>query len=81
MKGESLEISSVFTVISEKDVFDLEKFKSENPDLYNKYTDSHIDTTVDTKKLEKTLPDVYRKYITITPSTRPITLRVAKNKK
>lgn len=78
--NESLEITSVFTSVSETETFNLEKFKAENPDIYKKYTEITIGTFVDTKRLEKTLPEVYQKYITFNPTTKPITLRVAKNK-
>lgn len=78
--NEPLEITSVFTNVSETETFNLEKFKAENPDIYKKYTETTISTFVETKKLEKTLPEVYQKYITINPTTKPITLRVAKNK-
>lgn len=78
--NEPLEITSVFTNVSETETFNLEKFKAENPDIYKKYTETTISTFVDTKRLEKTLPEIYQKYITFNPTTKPITLRVAKNK-
>lgn len=75
--NESEDVVSCFTDISSEDVFDENKFKLENPDLYKKYVNTIFHSEVDTKKLEKTLPLVYKKYAKEIQSDKPISLRIA----
>lgn len=75
--NESEDVVNCFTDISSEEIFNEDKFRTENPDLYKKYLDTIFHTEVDTKKLEKTMPLVYKKYAKETKSDKPISLRIA----
>lgn len=78
LMNENDELISYFTSFSEIVTFDEDKFKFENPSMYEKYSTVKIDAEVDVKKLQKTLRPVYDKYCHIQESNKPITLRIVK---
>lgn len=78
--NESEDVVRCFTTFDEIKTFNEEKFKAENPDLYNKYVETSIETNIDTNKLVKTLPNIYKKYATEKDSDKPVTLRVGKKR-
>lgn len=78
--NESEDVVKCFTTFEEEDEFNIEKFKAENPELYNKYLSKNITPVVDTKKMEKTLTSVFNKYWHETPSDKPATLRITTKK-
>ena len=70
-----------FSQIEETKEFNLEKFMSENPELYNKYVETKTNLIVDTKALQKALPIVFDRYTTVIPNEKPSTLRITADKK
>lgn len=74
--NESEDIIKNVSSIEIKETFDVDKFKEENKDIYNKYLKREFLYKVDDVKLSKFLPDIYNKYITKSPSDKPITLRI-----
>lgn len=78
--NEPEDVVKCFSTFEEHNTFNEEKFMNENPELYKKYSDSSIETIVDTDKLSKTLPTIYRKYVTEKESNKAISLRVGKKK-
>lgn len=76
--NENEEILSAFITISEEKLFNIEKFKSEQAEMYERYSETYQNVDVNTKKLCKTLPAIYNKYYSETPSDKEITLRVTK---
>lgn len=78
--NESEDIIKCFTTFEEEEEFDIERFKSEKPELYMKYLNKNIITNVDVKKMEKTLTPVFKKYWHEEPSDKPTTLRITTKK-
>ena len=78
--NENEDIVNAFILINETETFNMDLFKSENPELYKKYVVKNIEYAVDEKRLSKGLPDIYKKYVTVTPSDKPITLRIVGKK-
>ena len=70
-----------FSQIEESKEFNLEKFMSENPELYNKYVETKTNVIVDTKALQKALPIVFDRYATVIKNEKPSTLRITVDKK
>lgn len=77
VENVDIDTLSLFTTV--KETFNLEKFKAENPEMYNKYCDTEAE--VDIAKLEKLRPDLYFNYTDVIPNDKKITLRIAKGKK
>lgn len=75
------EILADFVDVIEEKKFNEEKFKAENPELYEKYVESDYVSSVNTKKLSKSNPTLYDKYTTVTKSDKPATIRIVGNKK
>lgn len=78
--NESEDVIKCFTNFEENEEFDIEKFKIENHELYEKYTKKNIVPIVDTKKLQKTLEPVFKKYYSETSSDKLPTLRITTKK-
>ena len=78
--NESEDVVKCFTTFEESDEFDVENFKQENPEMYERYTKKNIIPIVDVKKLQKTLEPVFKKYYSETPSDKPSTLRISAKK-
>lgn len=74
--NESEDIVKNVSSIEIKETFDVDRFKEENKDIYNKYLNKEFLYKVDDVKLSKFLPDIYNKYVTKSPSNKPITLRI-----
>lgn len=75
------DIVMAFTTLEKSEpVFNLEKFKAENPELYAKYLESEDIIVVDEKKLEKTLPEVYEKYVSRVKSDKKPTIMIKQSK-
>lgn len=74
------DISAAFVSVVETDNFDLDKFKTENPELYKKYVTTTTEIRVDEKKLSKMLPSLYEKYTSEIKSDKCSTLRITKSK-
>lgn len=75
---ESSEVVSQFANIKVIDLpFDVNRFKADHPELYEEYSGHDEVMEIDEKKLKKTLPEVYKKFLTVTPSQRETTLRIA----
>ena len=78
---ESIDVCNAFTTINTTQVFDIEKFKVEQPEMYLKYCTNEDETIVDTNKLEKTLPNIFKKYSAEIVSTRKPTIAIKQSKK
>lgn len=81
IENERTDIINAFTeVVEEDDEFNLEKFKEENPEIYQKYLTKKQTINVDCNKLKSVFPDIYNKYMSSVPSTRKVTLAIKKAK-
>lgn len=80
LMNESEDVVNCFTTYDETCDFDIEKFKSENPSLYDKYLKKTIIPIVDTNKMKKVLEPMYEKYCTRVESSKPISLRITEKK-
>lgn len=80
LREQSDDVIAAFCSFEDEEIFDLERLKSENPELVAKYTIKKTIATVDTKKLEKTMLNVYSKYASEVKSDKPITLKITKAK-
>lgn len=78
--NEKEEIIQAVTTVIDKEEFNLDKFKKENPELYNKYCEHQYETEIDLKKLEKFLPNIHDKYSQRVINDKAITLRITKKK-
>lgn len=78
--NEHESITKIFTNVEEVKAFDEERFKTEQPDLYNQYLKSDIQTHVMTDMLQKALPTIFKKYYSETESDKKVTLRVSASK-
>lgn len=56
--------------------FDVESFREQYPELYNKFAPEVEEITVDEKKLAKYFPSTYNKYITEIVTDRKPSLRI-----
>jgi len=70
-----------YTSYKKENKFDIDALLADNPDLVAKYTKAVMVPTVDLKKLEKNEPEIYNQFVTIIPSEKAVTLRIAENKK
>ena len=75
--NESEDIIKFFTTFDEEKHFNEESFKAENPELYERYTETAIIPTVDTEKMKKNLTTVFDKYWHEEASDKLPTLRVS----
>lgn len=78
LMNENDDVISCFTGFSEIVTFDEAKFKTEHPEMYEKYSTVKVEAEVDVKKLQKTLKPIYDKYCHIQESNKRISLRIVK---
>lgn len=78
--NESEDVVKCFTNFEEEKTLDIERFKQECPELYEKYCNTNIKTNVDIKKMQEVLPIVYNKYAIEKDSEKPISLRITKKR-
>lgn len=80
LENESEDVIASFSTLNEHDDFNIEKFKAENPELYEKYVTHNVDLDVDTTKLQKALPIIFDKYASYIKNDKPSTLRITRKK-
>lgn len=80
IKNEAKSLVDAFSEKEDIEEFNLELFKIENPELYNKYIIKKTNYIIDEKKLSKVLKSVYDKYVVITKVDKEPYLRITKNK-
>lgn len=80
LEEENEETISPFIDFEVSKEFNLEKFKEENPELYEKYVIENEKYSVDSAKLSKLRPDIYHKYVTVIASTKKPTIAIKESK-
>lgn len=80
MLESPIELVALFSKTEDFKLFNVDKFREENPDIYNKYLEVETTATIDSKKLEKNFPEIFKKFSTEVASTRKVTLRIGEVK-
>lgn len=74
IKEQDKTTRDVFVETTVTEEFDLEKFREENPEMFERYVTRTRHQHVNTTKLWKKLPDLYLKYATETKSSEEPTI-------
>ena len=80
IENQSEDLVEAFTSATVTEVFNVDKFKAENPELYAKYVEKNYEVDIDTKKLQDVFPKIFEQYYHEEQSNKPITLRITKQK-